>query len=792
MLKPSYFPLAFMSNSLAMTGLLIICGLAGLTELASDIAITQAITLALFSAFSANARNLILKATTPAEAHQLLHYRLILLLPLLLVAYWLSSISNVTALIALLLLLRRSIEWLDEIFLAESERTNRKEVAFQYFLLQSLLLAFALIWLIARMPFPLFGLLLWSILPLCLSGRFYLGKPDTDLNQLLGIVKKISPHIGSTAVIGITVYVFRLLMVDLLGKAVAGDLFVAFAIGGILGSVIANAFGPTMVFVQKANHHIQYPKLLKILMAVFFIMGTCLIFTSFTLTLFSKSPLFWQAVGLSMIGAVPMVIAQLTRHRLLQTHDDHDLFGPDVLMNVFLVAIMPLVYYLLGIQFMAAMYLFSSVLAWLFYKSYESYELGHLANWRKNFAQMIPLLVCLLILPVFFQFGSGIFSATDLFFDSNRSISRLPFPFSIIANFAILLGIGAFSRARVSLLFIFLSFVLMTVAVIISTPAATLAQESKFIQIAQFTLPMFALITGQFFEENKSQLTFAFEKVFFYTIFFVVSLQLTCTLLAGSATLLPSIKLFSIYQYLHYVPVMFIISYSFIFERLWRDTFKPGLLLLLWALLAIYSVMTGSLFIVATCIVCMLPYVVFFGKLHEHKPLKAFLGMLVITVALFTYHQHFNLMKNADLAAGPVSMITKVQYGWAQKSTGWQNHLDTIQKHPQTFLVGHSHISERGNAASPHNYYLDFIYNFGLIGLSPLLALIVFTAYKTWTQYRQVICNANLLYPLLSIAFLLFIENTFYMGLKQPYPGILSFFLWGVYLSRLNQHKKRT
>jgi O-antigen ligase len=272
----------------------------------------------------------------------------------------------------------------------------------------------------------------------------------------------------------------------------------------------------------------------------------------------------------------------------------------------------------------------------------------------------------------------------------------------------------------------------------------------------------------------------------------VVSLQLIFTLFAGSVTLLPSLKIFSVYQYLHYVPVMFIISYTFIFERLWRDAYQPYLLLLLWLLLAIYSVMTGSLFIVAAYLICMLSYVIFFGKLKENNRLKTFFGMIFTIVILFTQLQHFNLMKNADLETGPVSMITKVQYGWDQKSAGWQNHLETIQKHPQTFLVGHSNISERGNAASPHNYYLDFIYNFGLVGLLPILALIVFTAYRTWTQYRQVICKANLLYPLLSIIFLLLIENIFYMGLKQPYPGILSFFLWGVYLSRLNQHKKRT
>lgn len=790
MLKPSYFPLAFMSSNLAMTGLLIVCGLSGLTQLASDIAVTQAITLALFSVFSANARNLILKSSTALEARQLLHYRLILLIPLLAVAYWLSSISNINTLIALLLMLRRSIEWLDEIFLSEMERLDNKKIAFQYYLLQTLLLAFAFVWLLADMPFALFGIMLWASLPLCLSGRFYLSISSISLSHLKSIVRKISPHIGSTAVIGITVYVFRLLMIDLVGKSVAGDLFVAFAIGGVLGSIIANAFGPTMVFAQKATNHIQYPKFLKILMIVFFIMGVCLIFKSATLQIFNKTPLFWQAVGLSMIGTVPMVIAQLTRHRLLQTHDDHDLFGPDVLMNVFLVAIMPLFYYVLGVNFMAAMYLLSSVLAWLFYKSYESYELGHLSHWRKTYAQMMPFFICLLVLPVFFQFGSGIFIATDVFFDSNRSILRLPLPVSIIANFTILLGIGAFSRARVALLFIFISFVLMTVAVICSTHAATLTQESKFIQLAQFTLPMFALIAGQFFEENKRKLAFTFEKIFFYTLLFAVSLQIFFTLLAGSPTLLPSIKIFSIYQYLHYVPVMFIISYTFIFERLWRQNFKPRLLMLLWVLMAIYSFMTSSPFIVAAYLACLMYYLVLFEKLKEHKTLKAFLGMIFITVSVFTLYQHYSLIKNIDSRASSKSMISKARYGWDQKSAGWEHHLQKIQKYPQTFLVGHSDISERKNAVSPHNYYLDFIYNFGIVGLLPLLGLIVFTAKKTWSSYRLVISNSNLLFPLLSIMFLLFIENFFYMGLKQPYPGILSFFLWGVYLSRLNQYKK--
>lgn len=775
-----------MSNNLAMTGLLIVIGLAGLSELASDVAIIQGIALALFSSLSANSRNLILKRNDPVKADQLLYYRLALLLPLSIVAYWLSSISHVNTYLALILLLRKSIEWLDEIYLAEMERLGYGKRALHYLLMQTFLLMLALIWMV-KMPYPFLGLLLWACFPLLLSGSFYLHILTSRLRLPFYVIKRIFPHIGSTAIIGITVYVFRLLMIDLLGKSIAGDFFVAFAVGGILGSVVANAFGPTIVLVQNTSKQYTYPKSLILFMFIFFSLGILLCLASSFISIFNKSTIFWQAIGLSMIGAVPMVAAQLIRHRLLQGHENHDLFGPDVLMNVFLIAIIPLIYYLGHKQYLAGMYLVSAMLAWLFYKSYEVYELGHL-NWSNTFENFKPLIICLLILPLFFQFDSGVFTSEALFFDSNRSILKLPIPFSVIANFLIVLGIGAYYRARISLIFIFLTFISMTVALIISTPYGTLAQESKFIQIAQFTLPMFALISGQFIEEKKSQPSLGFEIIFFYTIFLMVSLQLLFSFINDSLALLPSVKLFSIYQYLHYVPIMFLISYMFIFESLLCNKLNSKSLLFLWFLLAIYSTMTGSFFVVVIYLLCLLANVVFYGKLKEYKVLVMLLGGVSIILIAFTYVQHFYSISNTNFETGPVSMITKLQYGWGQKIAGWNSYLNIIFNDPQTFLVGHSDISKNIQIISPHNYYLDFIYNFGIIGMLPLIGLITFTAYKTLLNFKEVVRNSKLFFPLVSLGFLLFIENMFYMGLKQPYPGIISFFMWGIYLSRLNQH----
>ena len=62
------FPLAFMLNAFAMTGILIILGLTGNNAMAAEVGIVQAATIALFYAFSANARSLMLNQQSPGDS----------------------------------------------------------------------------------------------------------------------------------------------------------------------------------------------------------------------------------------------------------------------------------------------------------------------------------------------------------------------------------------------------------------------------------------------------------------------------------------------------------------------------------------------------------------------------------------------------------------------------------------------------------------------------------------------------------------------------------------------------
>ena len=363
-----------MVNTFAMTIFLIILGLAGKLGMAAEVGIIQGATLALFYAFSANARSLILNQISKISAQSIMASRLVLLIPLAGVAYLLSlSTAGIEQFAAIALILRRSVEWLVEVHLSDMERSNNKGFARNYLILQVILLAVVLIWLLSDLPYPLIGLLIWALTPLIMSAGYiwkaFIAIPDS----LARVSSSILPHLGSTAIIGITVYVFRLMILLLLGKETAGDLFTAFAIGGLTGGVFANALGPSIALHEQRSGKRHFPSMLRTALHLSLVLGV-VIFASAILAMpvldwTGKSNFFWMATGLSMVGGVIMVHAQRIRFRLLQHDAEHDVFGPDVMMNILLIATVPFVYYLLGKEAMGGLYLLSSLLAFVFYFS---------------------------------------------------------------------------------------------------------------------------------------------------------------------------------------------------------------------------------------------------------------------------------------------------------------------------------------------------------------------------------------------------------------------------------------
>ena len=116
----------------------------------------------------------------------------------------------------------------------------------------------------------------------------------------------------------------------------------------------------------------------------------------------------------------------------------------------------------------------------------------------------------------------------------------------------------------------------------------------------------------------------------------------------------------------------------------------------------------------------------------------------------------------------------------------WYNYTVKIVTSPKILFAGSNEIPNRAEYPSAHNYYLDFIYHFGLIAILPILALLIYTCKIIYRQRQRIFLSPRLTGLCCVTLFLLFIDNSLKVGLRQPYSGIFTFFLWGLLLSRLS------
>jgi O-antigen ligase len=116
----------------------------------------------------------------------------------------------------------------------------------------------------------------------------------------------------------------------------------------------------------------------------------------------------------------------------------------------------------------------------------------------------------------------------------------------------------------------------------------------------------------------------------------------------------------------------------------------------------------------------------------------------------------------------------------------WRFHGEQLFKDPRSAALGQVAPPDRMRYPSAHNYYLDFAYNFGLIALLPMLGLVAWTLVKAYRHRKAILYSPDLLGLTFIVLFLILVNNSLTVGMRQPYPGIFTFFLWGMLLSRLH------
>ena len=333
----------YMAVSYSISGLLVILGLSGRYELAADVAVAQGSVIATFYVMSGDARHLIL--SEKMKSSHFLFIRLLLLLPLSITAYFLCQVGgHMEFAITGGVIARKGAEWLSELHLTEIERQGEN---WQGLPLQVLLFFLLVIQIIYFDDFWIVWI--WAFSPLFFSLRFLLHPKPCHLYGIL-------PHLASTAAIGLSNYAMRILIVGITGKTTAGILFSAFIIGSLSGTLFANIVGPTLS--RKNTIDSRYLSGILILW----------ILSGLALLIFSET-FFQKALGFSITGGAVMVHAQKSRLLLLQARHT---FGSDVLIHLIAVVSIPVIYYLLGLEWLSSLYFLYAILSWVIYKAAEN------------------------------------------------------------------------------------------------------------------------------------------------------------------------------------------------------------------------------------------------------------------------------------------------------------------------------------------------------------------------------------------------------------------------------------
>lgn len=490
-----------------------------------------------------------------------------------------------------------------------------------------------------------------------------------------------------------------------------------------------------------------------------------------------------------------MVFAQRQRLRDLQHGSKADVFAPDVLVNMLIVIFIPAIFFVFGNYGLTWLYLFNALVALVFYWMMDVERAAKLVS-ERHASKLRAVIGALLVMPVFASLETGLFRDSAFIYDSGGALGKLPIPLSIIACYVGIALLGNYRRASLGLGVIFGSFVLMVLSTVATTHDDRPAEQAKLLLLLQYIIPMFGLVLGMMFEEHKLGNPVV-EKALLLVIAILMPAQLLASWAQLQMLLTPYLYLFSIYQHLQYVPVIIVSCYLVTLFSLWSIHPWRALTIVLAPVVGIYTAASGSI----AAAVFLLAGSAAFGLYTmgtEKGRRRHIMQWTVITLvsgagiayAILASWVTKHTGVTVAHGVGPVGLYTQkipdgaLLYAQSRVDT-WFYYLHGIYSEPLTFLFGHSIPPDRQIWPSAHNYYLDLIYNYGVIATLMIAGLIVFTISRIIQNRRFILRSPAMVGLAMVVLFLLIPDNLVKVSMRQPYSGIIIFFLWGLLLARI-------
>jgi hypothetical protein len=403
---------------------------------------------------------------------------------------------------------------------------------------------------------------------------------------------------------------------------------------------------------------------------------------------------------------------------------------------------------------------------------------------------LFVVLVALVFTPLFFQLDGRIFTDPATLQAARGVVTNLPLPFSVLVCVVAVVALARrWMRDSLTLL-LFLSVPLMFATSLVAGEGVMTWAKSKLL-VFQFAVPLTGFMLGRQLGKEHASVQRAGCILLIVTGALALA-QLTSTWFRRQAIVLSGdVYGVSIYDHLQYVPTIVIAAFLVGFFAAW-DAGSPSrtrlAAVLLVPVMALYSAASMQF----TAILALWIGLALFAASPQSVGRRT-VAVLIVAVAVEFSSMYIvvALPRAAALqdkflgssAAGGFRRQDQVGRNMSERLYYWRYFAAGSLSDPRSFLFGHKTQPDIRLYPSAHNYYLDLLYNFGAIAMVPLAMLIAWSIRQVWAARAELTKSTALAGLLFATTFLVIVDNGMRVSMRQPYPGIATFFLWGMAVS---------